>query len=172
MYLVMFSPACTSGRKPSSSAHSGQSHAAATNGKSCSGWCLESSQTSNYNWVFSCIKFGYHLLTGFGRIQERQKDNWRGKVFSLPKAHFISNHVPLAQAVATALCLKENCEWLVSGTQFIEIVPFIFHMVCLQINDLISSVFNKTGISLSTCLCYNEGKHENLPFDVFVFPKL
>lgn len=41
-YLAWFSPGCTSGRKPSSSARSGRSRAAAANGRSCSGWCLES----------------------------------------------------------------------------------------------------------------------------------
>lgn len=46
IYLEWFSPACTSGRRLSSSAHSDRSHAAAANGRSCSGWCLESSHTS------------------------------------------------------------------------------------------------------------------------------
>lgn len=46
IYLEWFSPACTSGRRLSSSAHSGRSRAAAANGRSCSGWCLESSHTS------------------------------------------------------------------------------------------------------------------------------
>lgn len=48
-YLVWFSPACTSGKRPSFSARSDRSHAAAANGRFGSGWCLESSRSSNYN---------------------------------------------------------------------------------------------------------------------------
>lgn len=48
-YLEWFSPACTSGKRPASSARWGPTRAAAASERSCSGWCLESSQTLDYS---------------------------------------------------------------------------------------------------------------------------
>lgn len=78
--LVWFSPACTSGKRPSSSARSGRSRAAAASGRFCSGWCLESSQTSNY---LSVLHWPGTILRQPLEESKRQEGTEDTKAFSL-----------------------------------------------------------------------------------------
>lgn len=103
---MWFSPECTSGKRPSSSARSGRSHAEAANGRSCFGWCLESSQTLNYNRSFLHQAPVQFVDDPWKDSRETEGEYWRERVCflsSLLTWFFLGSIVSLTRAAATEM---------------------------------------------------------------------